>query len=143
VGRAASTDLVLLAMISGTATKFRGCARDHRGGEGDYRLPLCAGAGGFATVLAMSIPVTVLVYVGIPLAIIVAMSAAVYLPSEIKSPARYRVGRPWLHEPSWYLPHQIIAEPSAGPIETHAPAAVLAAPVAHDTKPVGGASGEW
>jgi len=104
----------------------------------------------------MSVPVTVLLYAGIPLGIIAVMAAAVFLPSEVKSPTRYRPGRPWPHQPSWYLPHEISAEPapmSSG--EAHAavesahahaavgtaPAAVIPAPA--KVKAAGGASGEW
>ena len=64
----------------------------------------------------------------------------IFLPGEMKSPARYRPGRPWNQEPSWYLPHQLEAAPAA---HGHAPAAILGVPAKHDTKAVGGASGEW
>jgi hypothetical protein len=96
----------------------------------------------------MSIPVTVLIYAGIPLAIIVAFAAAVFLPGEVKSPSRYRPGRPWEHDPSWYLPHQIVSEPSE-PVSAlhdgHVPLAELDAPKPPPVaaKAVGGASGEW
>jgi len=103
----------------------------------------------------MSIPVTVLIYAGIPLAIVAVMAAAVFLPGEMKSPGRYRPGRPWQHKPSWYLPHEISAEPAA--VESghghaaigHAPQAALAASSTASTssktrvKAAGGASGEW
>lgn len=96
----------------------------------------------------MSIPVTVLIYAGIPLAIIGGLYVAVFLPSEMKSPGRYRVGRPWLHQPSWYLPHQIAVDTKTAHAHTeaaraNAPAAILDAPTARDTTPAGGASGEW
>jgi hypothetical protein len=87
----------------------------------------------------MSIPETALIFIGIPAGFVGLVFAAVFLPSEMKSPGRYRPGRPWQHEPSWYLPHHIASEPSA----SHAPAAVLAAPRPRSTTPTGGASGEW
>jgi hypothetical protein len=90
----------------------------------------------------MSIPETALIFAGIPLGFVGLVFAAIFLPSEIRSPGRYRPGRPWQYEPSWYLPHQIVREPSAQ-VEHHAPAAILAAPADRVTTPVGGASGEW
>ena len=90
----------------------------------------------------MSIPETALIFVGIPFGLIALAFIAVFLPSEMKSPGRYRPGRPWEHEPSWYLPHQLTDAPTRE-LDAHAPAAILAAPVAHDTVPTGGASGEW
>jgi hypothetical protein len=96
----------------------------------------------------MSIPVTVLVYGAIPLAFILVVAAFVFLPGEVKSPSRYRPGRPWEHDPSWYLPHQIVTEPSEQVSPLHDGRVPLAeldapkpAPVA--AKAIGGASGEW
>jgi hypothetical protein len=94
----------------------------------------------------MSIPVTVLIYAGIPLGIILLGFAAVFLPGEMKSPGRYRPGRPWTHDPSWFLPHVISdAPPVVNELHdgVHPLAAVLGAAPARAVKAVGGASGEW
>lgn len=77
----------------------------------------------------MTVVQTVLVFVGIPAAIFAFLFLAVYGRSFVRQPNRYRPGRPWTFEPSWYVPH---------------PDAV----VAHEggeggTTAVGGASGEW
>lgn len=100
----------------------------------------------------MSVPETVLIYAGIPLGIIAVMAAAVFLPAEVKSPTRYRPGRPWPHPPSWYLPHELPAETPAlesaharlalGP-EPDSLVAPVTAPKKQSIKAAGGASGEW
>ena len=84
----------------------------------------------------MSIVQTVLVFVGIPAAIILALTFAVYGRSMVHQPNRYRPGRPWNYAPAWFVPH---------------PDAVVAVSAAHPqlaagsttTTAVGGASGEW
>jgi hypothetical protein len=70
---------------------------------------------------------TVLVFVGIPAAIVALLFLAVYGKSLLKQPNRYRPGRPWTYEPSWFVPH-----PEALPIRPASP-----------TTAVGGAQGEW
>lgn len=82
----------------------------------------------------MSVAQTVLVFVVIPLGIIGLISFAVYGKSVVRQPNRYRPGRPWNHEPSWYVPHpDAVAGLAAHPqVEGAA-----------GTKAVGGASGEW
>lgn len=100
----------------------------------------------------MSIPETLLIFLGIPLGIVLLITLAVYGPSEMRAPGRYRPGRPWTHDPAWYLPNPAAFETTSGQ------AAIAAAPgdtaridTAHiDTvrsapTPVaaGGASGEW
>jgi len=72
---------------------------------------------------------TVLVFVGIPGAIIAFLFFAVYGRSLVRQPNRYRPGRPWTFAPSWYVPH---------------PEAVVRASKGSTSKTaVGGASGEW
>jgi len=72
---------------------------------------------------------TVLVFVGIPAAIIAFLFLAVYGRSLVRQPNRYRPGRPWTFGPSWYVPHpEAVLRPTGGPATTTA---------------VGGASGEW
>ncbi len=85
----------------------------------------------------MSIVETALIFVGIPLAVVLLLAAAVYGGSEIRQPNRYRPGRPWNYPPVWYLPHLL----SAGEIASTRPA--IAGSVAPALAAEGGASGEW
>jgi hypothetical protein len=72
---------------------------------------------------------TVLVFVGIPLAVIALLTLAVYGKSLVRQPNRYRPGKAWDYPPSWYVPH---------------PDAVVAhRSTSGTTMAVGGASGEW
>jgi hypothetical protein len=72
---------------------------------------------------------TLLVFVGIPAAIISAIFLAVYGKTLLRQPNRYRPGRPWSYPPTWYVPH---------------PEAVVQVPAeSGSTTAVGGASGEW
>ncbi len=88
----------------------------------------------------VSIPETVLTFVGAPLGIVLVITLFVYGPSELRAPSRYRPGRAWNHEPAWYVPHP--AALGRSDATTHeaiepprdAPRASGAA---------GGASGEW
>ncbi|MDP9117010.1 MAG: hypothetical protein M3O28_07085 [Actinomycetota bacterium] len=83
----------------------------------------------------MTIVQTVLVFIGIPAAVILALTFAVYGKSMLHQPNRYRPGRPWNYEPAWFVPH---------------PDAVLSVASTHKqiagstrSTAVGGASGEW
>jgi hypothetical protein len=72
---------------------------------------------------------TVLVFVGIPAAIVAFLFLAVYGKSLVRQPNRYRPGRPWTFPPSWYVPHpDAVVTRRSGQSSTTA---------------VGGASGEW
>ena len=84
----------------------------------------------------MSIVETVLVYVGIPGAIIGVITFAVYGKAMLHQPNRYRPGRPWPYEPAWFVPHPDAVVPSAG-THLHVEAG------ATTTTAIGGASGEW
>jgi len=84
----------------------------------------------------MSIVQTVLVYVGIPGAIIGAIAFAVYGKSMLHQPNRYRPGRPWPYAAAWFVPH-----PDAVVSESGHP--TLEAGSTSVTTAVGGASGEW
>jgi hypothetical protein len=85
----------------------------------------------------MSIVQTVLVFVGIPAAIIAVITFGVYGRAVLHQPNRYRPGQPWSFESAWFVPHpdavvrpddsQPRLEPGAG----------------SRTTAVGGASGEW
>ena len=92
----------------------------------------------------MSIPETVLIYVGAPLGLYLLAAFAVYGPTAVSQP-RYRPGRPWTHEPVWFLPAPDGGQVPAlhGHVHTpaiQAPSSVLDAPI---RTAVGGATGEW
>jgi hypothetical protein len=114
----------------------------------------------FATVSVVSIPETVLIFVGAPALIIAVISLAAVGPSELrKQPSRYRPGRPWPHEPAWFVPHPAaLAESTHGAppaIGGHAPAqlasgtgtvgaaAAIASTAGPKSAAVGGATREW
>jgi hypothetical protein len=77
-----------------------------------------------------------LVYAGIPLLIILALFLGVYAKSLTRQTTRYRPGRPWHHQPVWYVPH-----PEALP--NPAPARAQIEGASSTTTATGGASGEW
>ena len=77
----------------------------------------------------MTVVQTVLVFVGIPAAVVAFLFLAVYGKSLVRQPNRYRPGRPWTFPPSWYVPHP--------------DAVVRAEGTKSSTTAVGGASGEW
>jgi hypothetical protein len=60
---------------------------------------------------------TLLVYAGIPLAVILVLAVLTLVPGRQKR-ARYRPGQPWEHQPVWYEPqpeHPVEAGHGAGP----------------------------
>jgi hypothetical protein len=84
----------------------------------------------------MTVIQTVLVFAGIPAAIIAALTFAVYGKSMLHQPNRYRPGRPWNYAPAWFVPHPeaVVVAGSARPqLESGSTT----------TTAVGGASGEW
>jgi hypothetical protein len=99
---------------------------------------------------------TVLIFVGVPLAITLALAALVYGASARRSP-RYRPGRPYPVRPVWFLAAEPAAaldrdgHPALPAGESHAaiearhteadrPGEIPAAPAA---QPKGGARGNW
>lgn len=52
----------------------------------------------------MTVVETVLVFAGIPVAVLLVVAAVVLGPTAAKGGARYRPGRPWGHAPAWWLP---------------------------------------
>jgi hypothetical protein len=82
----------------------------------------------------MTIVETTLVFAGIPLAAIGAITAAVYGKALLHQPNRYRPGRGWPYQPAWFVPH-----PDA--VVTQSRPAIEGATTS--TTAVGGASGEW
>jgi hypothetical protein len=93
-------------------------------------------------VTRVSIPQTLLVFVGAPAAIYGLIALAVLGPGQVRGPARYRPGRPWPHEPAWFVPHpDHDAAVPTGWTDYHPHE--LASTDSRSTAPVGGASGEW
>jgi hypothetical protein len=80
---------------------------------------------------------TVLVFVGIPAGIIALIAIAVFGKSMARQPNRYRPGKPWTYEPTWYVPH-----PDAV-VHDVTPGRRQLEPGTSATTAVGGASGEW
>lgn len=77
----------------------------------------------------MTVIQTLLVFVGIPLGVILLIFLATYGKTLARQPNRYRPGKAWEYEPSWYVPH---------------PDALLnGAPKSGGTTATGGAVGEW
>jgi hypothetical protein len=99
---------------------------------------------------------TLLVYFGIPLAIVLVMAALIFIPGGKRRP-RYRPGQPWEHEAIWYEPHPEQAPPAGhgdGHGAGHGAAALPSAErtaIAGSTPtlparaggPLGGARGTW
>jgi hypothetical protein len=97
----------------------------------------------------VTVPETILTFVGAPAAIVLAIVLIIVGPSQLKAPAeraRYRPGRPWTHPAAWFLPRPeaIKAEslPSASRAELNAARAAVS-PTADNSVAVGGATGEW
>ena len=86
----------------------------------------------------MNVAETILVFAGIPLAIIAVMALLIFAPGGRKRP-RYKSGQPWEHAPIWYEPHP------DGPAGHGAHAAITAdgAASASSAGPRGGARGTW
>ena len=86
----------------------------------------------------MTVVETILVFAGIPLAIILLLVLLIVVPGGSKR-SRYKSGQPWEHDPIWYEPHP---DGPAG----HGPHAALTAGAAAHTPtggPLGGARGTW
>jgi len=52
----------------------------------------------------VSVAETLLIYLGIPLAIVLVLAALVFLPGGRRRP-RWKSGQAWSHDPVWYEPH--------------------------------------
>jgi hypothetical protein len=81
---------------------------------------------------------TILVFAGIPLAIVLLLALLIFAPGGRKR-VRYKSGQPWEHAPIWYEPHP--DSPGIG----HDSHPALPAGSAHATSggPLGGARGTW
>jgi hypothetical protein len=65
---------------------------------------------------------TILVYAGVPLAVVAVLALLTLVPGRRKRP-RYKPGQPWEYEPVWYEPHPV-GGGGHGPTEAHGPAGV-------------------
>ncbi|PZS12464.1 MAG: hypothetical protein DLM57_18905 [Pseudonocardiales bacterium] len=87
----------------------------------------------------MSIVETVLVFVGIPGAIIAVIASGVYGKAMLHQPNRYRPGRPWPYTAAWFVPHpDAVLQPGPDPARPQ-----LERGSTSVTTATGGASGEW
>jgi hypothetical protein len=84
---------------------------------------------------AVNVAETILVFVGIPLAVVVLLAVLIFLPGGRKRP-RYKSGQPWHHEPVWYEPH-----PEHGPAAGHGGQTAIGSSAT--AGPLGGARGTW
>ena len=83
----------------------------------------------------MTVVETLLVFLGIPLAVVAVVAGAVYGRSAVHQPTRYRPGKAWTYPPAWYLPHpEAISDVVGDRVAIEGSAHAVA---------VGGANGEW
>jgi hypothetical protein len=110
---------------------------------------------------SVNVAETILVFVGIPLALYVLLALLIFLPGGRKR-SRYKPGQPWNHAPVWYEPHpehgpaadhgetkaigsSVYGEPTGdahGAFGGHG-ATAAAAPRPVNAGPLGGARGTW
>ena len=91
----------------------------------------------------MTVAETLLVFAGIPLAIIAVMALLIFWPRGRKR-ARYKSGQPWPHEPVWYEPHPEGPAGGHGTQVTHGASTTAVAAAPRGTGgPLGGARGTW
>ena len=90
----------------------------------------------------MTVVETILVFAGIPLAIVAVLALLTLRPEKGQKRLRYKPGQPWEHEPVWFEPH-----PDHGPVPGHGSsdghAAIAAARTPVSGGPLGGARGTW
>jgi hypothetical protein len=87
--------------------------------------------------MAVTVVQTVLVFIGIPIAIIAVVAIATLGRSLVHQPNRYRPGKSWDFPPAWYVPHPdaVVSEVRTSRHELEGSPS--------STTAVGGASGEW
>ena len=84
----------------------------------------------------MTIVETLLVFLGIPLAVVTALAVLIFGRGAVAAPNRYRPGKAWTYRSVWYTPHPDALTGAVAdriPIEGASGGAVAA----------GGANGEW
>ena len=90
----------------------------------------------------MTVAETILVFAGIPLAIIAVLAALTLRPGAGQKRLRNKPGQPWEHAPVWFEPHpEHTPAPGHGSSDGHA--AIAAAPTPVPGGPLGGARGTW
>lgn len=62
----------------------------------------------------MSVLQIVLVFGAIPAGFVAVIALLIFVPSAARAP-RYRPGRPWRHDPVWYVPHPLAESPDGEP----------------------------
>lgn len=93
----------------------------------------------------VSVAETLLVLVGVPLAVIAVVALLIFVPGGRKHP-RWKSGQPWDHEPIWYEPHAgaLPAEGhGSGHGSNHGSGHALEAGATSTGGPLGGARGTW
>ncbi|WP_029429477.1 hypothetical protein [Blastococcus sp. URHD0036] len=88
----------------------------------------------------MSTVETILVFAGIPLAIILLFAALTLLPGRARK-ARYKPGQQWEYPPVWWEPHPTGSAHDGGHGGAHALTAGHS--TATSAGPLGGARGTW
>jgi hypothetical protein len=106
---------------------------------------------------AVTVWETVFVFAVVPLAGLALLTALTFAPGASRGP-RYRVGKPWDHEPVWYVPRPDVDAPAGSAEGRAALAAAVGRPALPGGVPAaggstvvdadtgtarGGASGEW
>jgi hypothetical protein len=82
---------------------------------------------------------TILVFAGIPLAIIALLAVLTLRPAKGQKRLRYKPGQPWEHAPVWYEPHPDGLGAGHGARDGHA----AIAGGSRSAGPLGGARGTW
>ena len=91
----------------------------------------------------MTVVETLLVYVGIPLAIVLFFALLTMRPGKGQKKLRYKSGQAWDHEPVWYEPHHgATGGHGGGHGAGHGTHALTAGP-SSSARPFGGARGTW
>ena len=89
----------------------------------------------------MTVAETILVFAGIPLAIIAVLALLTLRPAKGQRRLRYKPGQPWEHAPVWYEPHPAGLGVGHGSGDGHQAIAGGSHPVSGG--PLGGARGTW
>jgi hypothetical protein len=85
---------------------------------------------------------TLLVFVGVPLAIVAVLALLTLRPEKGHKRPRYKPGQAWEHAPVWYEPHPALT-PGHGSDGAHGHEAIEAPRRPVPGGPLGGARGTW